>query len=243
MPSFSGFQSDLFISYAHADNESASESDRWVSRFVADLDRSLTRRLGESPTIYFDLRKLSSGDELAGLLEHARSSAVFVAIVSPSYVKRKWTREELEAFLSDDQKHPHLCPVEVLPVDPGDDYPRELTLVKRAQFWHCPGDAQTARTVQATIDKDKYYGLVEDITEELKRRLKLFDCRRLGEREPISALKPPAAGRIGSIGGNRRRRPRKIQRRLVGKWLPEEPSRRIARDAGARYPDPHRDRP
>src|SRR6185295_2746184 len=93
---------DIFVSYARADDDAAAESERWVSRFVGDLRRAVTSRLGlksdEKLEIFFDRETLQANDELAKLKEAARQSVVFVAIISPSYVMRNWTLQELETF-------------------------------------------------------------------------------------------------------------------------------------------------
>src|ERR1051326_1623375 len=94
------FKNDVFVSYAHADNQPNPFGDRWVNEFVKNLETELRRRLGgtEDLRIFFDSRSLRGNDHLQVLLENARSSAVFVAIVSPSYVARTWTQDELAAF-------------------------------------------------------------------------------------------------------------------------------------------------
>src|SRR5262249_46102829 len=42
----SDYHHDLFVSYAHFDNEEDSQEVRWVSRFQADLKNALRQRLG-----------------------------------------------------------------------------------------------------------------------------------------------------------------------------------------------------
>jgi hypothetical protein len=156
MPSVTGYPIDIFVSYAHSDNE-APEGDRpWVSRLVTDLQLSLARRLGAKPEIYFDLRKLTTGTFLKDLLDNVRRSAVFLAIVSPSYVKRDWTRDELKAFVSNPGATARLCPIELLPLDSERDYPVEFAEVKRASFWNLQGEAQTPVTFQVSLDPDRY---------------------------------------------------------------------------------------
>src|SRR4051794_33454996 len=94
------FQNDVFISYAHADNEKNPLGVSWVNDFVQNLQVELRRRLGGTHDLkmFFDHRDLRGHDHLRVLLENVQSSAVFVAICSPSYVSRPWTRDELAAF-------------------------------------------------------------------------------------------------------------------------------------------------
>ena len=92
-----GFEHDVFVSYAHFDNEPDTQEIRWVSRFQADLKVALRQRLGVDPNIFFDNRSLQN-QFLQELTDNARRSAAFVPIMSPSYMKREWTIKELESF-------------------------------------------------------------------------------------------------------------------------------------------------
>ena len=46
-----GYKYDVFVSYAHFDNEADTRDIRWVSRFQADLKKALRQRLGVEPGI------------------------------------------------------------------------------------------------------------------------------------------------------------------------------------------------
>jgi TIR domain len=93
-----GYAHDVFISYAHFDNEADSQEIRWVSRFQADLKNALRQRLGEDPEIFYDTRNFAAHEHVDVLLENARRSAIFLAVFSPSYVARDFTIGELKAF-------------------------------------------------------------------------------------------------------------------------------------------------
>ena len=70
-----GFKHDVFVSYAHFDNEPDTQDIRWVSRFQADLKTALRQRLGTEPSIFFDTRSLQAHHELDVLTENARRHA------------------------------------------------------------------------------------------------------------------------------------------------------------------------
>ena len=55
-----GYEHDVFVSYAHFDNEEDSQDVRWVSRFQADLKNALRQRLGEDPEIFYDTRNFEA---------------------------------------------------------------------------------------------------------------------------------------------------------------------------------------
>jgi hypothetical protein len=75
-----GYKHDVFVSYAHFDNETDSQDVRWVSRFQADLKNALRQRLGQDPDVFFDTRNFEAHGHVDELLENARTSAVFLAI-------------------------------------------------------------------------------------------------------------------------------------------------------------------
>ena len=53
---------DIFISYAHLDDESLDEEQKgWITKFHRVLQVKLSQLLGESPTIWRD-QKLSGSD-------------------------------------------------------------------------------------------------------------------------------------------------------------------------------------
>jgi hypothetical protein len=149
-----------------------------VTRLVADLQRSLGLRLGAKPEIYFDVRELSTGASLSELLDNVGKAAVFLAIVSPSYVRRDWTRDELKVFMSASGAGARLCPIEILPLDSDQDYPKELLQIKRAAFWRASGESQTAVTIRVDLDHERYYAKIEDLAEDLKKKFKQIGlCR------------------------------------------------------------------
>src|SRR5215472_5211678 len=77
----SGYDHDVFVSYAHAD-EAADASGKWATQFVDCLRGALKLRLGgsEELRIFFDTESLGSNQQLGEMLTAARRSAVFLAI-------------------------------------------------------------------------------------------------------------------------------------------------------------------
>jgi hypothetical protein len=129
-----GFKNDVFVSYAHFDNEADSQDIRWVSRFQADLKSALRQRLGQNPEIFYDTRDFEASDHVDLLLENARQSAVFLAVLSPSYVAREFTIRELKAFNERAPDAGRIVTVELLPVEEGEQ-PSLLQGRKRTPFW------------------------------------------------------------------------------------------------------------
>ena len=101
----SHFERDIFISYAHFDNETLTEIEKgWVSAFDRALQKRLGQILGREANIWRD-RKLQGcdifGDEIVSQFPKLK---VFVSIVTPRYLKSKSCRKELLEFYKIAQK-------------------------------------------------------------------------------------------------------------------------------------------
>ena len=119
-----GFENDVFVSYAHADNEVDALGDAWVHQFQQNLSIALKQRLGRGDeiNIYFDARRLQGNHPLDEILDSVRKrSALFLAVGSPSYVNRAVDARRarrLRRAISDDQTR--LFALERLPLDSGE---------------------------------------------------------------------------------------------------------------------------
>ncbi|HEX2488547.1 MAG TPA: toll/interleukin-1 receptor domain-containing protein, partial [Blastocatellia bacterium] len=91
-----GFENDVFISYAHVDNETlAVGQDGWISLLHERLRIRLPQLLGEEVKIWRD-PKLQGNDEFADTLVIRVSKAgVLLSVLSPRYIKSDWCRKEL----------------------------------------------------------------------------------------------------------------------------------------------------
>ena len=92
-----GFRYDIFISYASEDN-----ADGWVEKFETALTAELTRLLGRpfsAQTVYLDKRGLTAGKNYPTELEMAaRSRALLIPLLSPSYLNSDWCSAERSVF-------------------------------------------------------------------------------------------------------------------------------------------------
>jgi hypothetical protein len=92
---------DVFISYAHADNDWPRYGARgWVDCFGEALESCLKRAHGKETTIWRDAEGRISGASvltptIKEALEHTR---VLVILLSPAYLKSEWCSDELRFF-------------------------------------------------------------------------------------------------------------------------------------------------
>jgi hypothetical protein len=184
-----GFDHDVFVSYAHFDNEPDTQEIRWVSRFQADLKVALRQRLGVDPDIFFDNRSLQN-QYIDDLSDNARRAAAFVAIMSPSYMKREWTIKELEAFDLNSTDQNRIVPVELLPVLEHECHPR-LLQVKRAPFyWKDPLEEDIALKLTPKFNPDKYEQRLQGLAHRMEGLLRAIRDRTSKPQE----VKGPLVG-------------------------------------------------
>jgi TIR domain/Domain of unknown function (DUF4062) len=96
---------DVFISYAHIDNEPDLPNQQgWVSIFQGALRTRLSKALGREVDVWWDQRELR-GDRVFDqtIREACEASTLMVAVVSPRYVQSESCRKELAYFTSGDE--------------------------------------------------------------------------------------------------------------------------------------------
>jgi Domain of unknown function (DUF4062) len=93
------FDDDLFISYAHLDNQPLAEGlEGWVETLHQRLGVRLAQLLGEEVRIWRD-PKLQGNDYFAdALVLRVAKVAILVSVLSPRYVKSEWCMREINEF-------------------------------------------------------------------------------------------------------------------------------------------------
>ena len=191
-----GFENDVFISYAHADNEVDALGDAWVQQFQQNLRIALKQRLGRGDdiNIYFDARRLQGNHPLDEILDSVRKSAVFVAVGSPSYVNRQWTRDELAAFAAVSDEPGRLFGIERLPLDEGSAFALQASVIGAA--WPQAHDLATPILIKNRGNGAKAYpgaaGAKVDRQSVDSSRPKRWPLRE-------AMLPPPAAGIVALV--------------------------------------------
>jgi hypothetical protein len=93
------FEKDLFISYAHIDNEPLTpEQQGWITRFHASLEALLSMRMGGNARIWRD-NKLQGNDVFSDeIVDQFSHTAVLVSVLTPRYLKSEWCNKEVAEF-------------------------------------------------------------------------------------------------------------------------------------------------
>lgn len=149
MPDGSTHSYDVFVSYAHADNEKPLGSAAQYG-WVTTLAHNLNTGPGHYRKNLFIDHQLKPGDPFSDdLFKKVERSTLLLLLLSQNYIDSPWCGDELEHFIrthaNDPNKPTDVFVVELFPFDTFDKVPPNIhNLRKRlihAQFWHQPADA------------------------------------------------------------------------------------------------------
>jgi hypothetical protein len=185
-----GYKHDLFVSYAHFDNEEDAQQTRWVSRFQADLRNALRQRLGETPEVFFDTRDLQAHGRTELLLESARQSAVFLAVFSPSYLARDFTIKELQAFAAVEGPIDRIVTVELLPVEEPKQHPLLAGRRRTPFWWRDSSEEDIPLPLTSRFNAEKYNERLQILAYQVKKLL--TDLREQGLQASAAQAVPAA---------------------------------------------------
>jgi hypothetical protein len=170
---------DVFVSYAHVDNEPIF-SDRlgWVSALVQHLGHFLAKRVGrrEAFSNWYDQQQLRGNQAIRDHIpEQARRSAVFLAVLSPGYAASDFCLRELQAFLD---THPgavgeRLFVVEHMPLGVSQSMPEPFIDIRKYRFYNVD-ENQVPRTLampQPLPDDREYFQKVDDLARDIAAQL------------------------------------------------------------------------
>ncbi|HMD40886.1 MAG TPA: toll/interleukin-1 receptor domain-containing protein [Candidatus Acidoferrum sp.] len=193
-----GFEYDLFVSYAHADNASTEEPEGWVTQFVSRLRTALCQRLGASRelSVFCDSNEVRANSRLPDLIKATKSSALFLAIGSPSYIAQDWTNRELESFIAQNEDLSRLFMIEYLPLNAEERYPSPLDENIHLEFWRASGPRSIPMPLSIHRDRDEFSTLIHTLAADLGK--KLFSLRLLPRSPRVQAQTERAMPRAES---------------------------------------------
>lgn len=181
---------DVFVSYAHSDDEVPEGAERgWVTTLVAELQKVLRRKLGGAgASVWMDHQLASNQAVTAELLSRLRASRTLLLVLSPGYLKSQWCRRELAGFVAlAMQRGDDSCifPIEIEPVD-RDTWPSDLQSLTPVAFWRQEFEDAAPRLLgspRPKPDEDSpYWRLVNELAHQMAKRL----------REAAPAIAPAA---------------------------------------------------
>lgn len=179
-----GYRNDVFISYAHADNEPLSGAQKgWVTTFAHNLNILLSRLLPTDASIWMDHRELKSNVPLTqSIMDALGQTATFVVVVSTRYLSSEWCRREREGFLRLMRARTgagfRIFAVEMDDLK-NETLPGELKDLLFRPFWVKEWDSPVARTLGLPVpnpQEQDYYTRLSRLSYELADELKRLNA-------------------------------------------------------------------
>jgi hypothetical protein len=240
------FEQDLFISYAHIDNQPlTAEQQGWVTRFHATLAAQLSMRLGSVARIWRD-DKLRGNDVFADeIVQQFASTALLVSVLSPRYLASDWCRRELHAFCAEAARSGGLAlgnkarvfKVIKTPVDSQTGLPQPLRDSKGYEFFtEADGAPLELDPAYGVKYSEGYFRMVGILAWELSQLLKALQA---GNAAAKDAAAPDADRRpavyLAECTADRRDVRTTLEAELKLHGVQVLPDRMLSRDDEARY--------
>jgi hypothetical protein len=185
------FDFDVFVSYAHQDNEGESP---WISTLVKHLEVETRQRLGAKDLrIWRDDRLDGNHPVTPEIMQAVRRAATLLVIMSPSYLASEWCSKERNVFLEFAQDRVLAGRVFMVGCRDTDRavLPPEFRDLMGYKFWTQSRDAggATHPLGWAGIKVDEYWPRLFNLSDNLAKKL-----REIRSQKPGSNLQDPARG-------------------------------------------------
>ena len=176
MPEFrDNFQHDIFISYAPLDNETDDGNTGWVQVFSRKLELAVKRRTGnENIDLYYDLLIPGHKDKIEEQKRALQTSALFVLIISESYLRTDNCIQELKLFINECNHDRINQRIHIVNIDnvSRHRWPEELQSFQDIIFYDTSGTVPYTLGRPETKDKDNIFNsrivsLAHAISQEL----------------------------------------------------------------------------
>ena len=201
MTSFPAFEDDIFISYAHVDNDPLAEGQEgWITLLEQRLRKRLRQLLGEDLKLWRD-PKLQGNDVFSDvLLARLKKVASLVSVLSPRYLRSDWCQNELNAFCQQADVQGGLTLGSksrvfkvVKTYISRDKHPEPLQSMLGYEFYDYDEGSGRAREFSPDIDpiKDqRYWSKLEDLAWDIKQVLETLRPHRPITRRPQRPIPP-----------------------------------------------------
>jgi hypothetical protein len=200
------YKDDIFISYAHIDNQPLAEGLKgWVESLHERLKIRLGQLLGEEASIWRD-RKLQGNDVFAEtLVEKISSVAILISVLSPRYVKSEWCVRELEEFCKSTKTNGGTGGSNKLPIFkvvktfvPLQEHPRQLQGVLGYEFYEYDPERGRAKEFSPEVvpQRDiRYWEKLDDLAYDIKQLIESMQHLEEASDEHVKANEHAVSGK------------------------------------------------
>lgn len=183
---FEKFENEIFISYAHLDNEPLRKGDDgWISNLHRALEVRVAQLRGEKPKIWRD-PKLQGNDVFADeLVARLAKAALLVSVLTPRYIKSDWCTRELHEFWAAAQQtggpiigdKARVFKVVKTPV-PRERLPQEVQPLLGYEFFKVDPDTGRARELDQVWGAEaqrEFWARLDDLAYDIAGLLELLE--------------------------------------------------------------------
>jgi hypothetical protein len=175
MPTYvPNYKYDIFVSYAHVDNELLPGAQTgWVTTLIDALNKLLAQKLGRADayTLWMDYELRGNTSVTPAIYEQLDNSALLLLVFSPAYLASQWCRLELNTFVAKvGNDSGRIFMVEYQPAE----RIIELADLLGYRFWESDlaGKPRTLGIPKPNPDKEyHYYQKLDDLASELSDKL------------------------------------------------------------------------
>jgi hypothetical protein len=196
MAFISAYKHDVFVSYAHVDDEPLVGAQRgWVTTLVNNLETVVRQKLGfKDLAIWMDHELAGNQPLTPAIMSTLSETATLLIILSPGYLASEWCRRERKAFMNLVQgKRDAGSQVFIVYSDKLDrsSVPQELADLIGYPFWVQDQQGKAPRTLGVPVptpSDTEYYNRVNQLGHELSQELKRL---RVGAADGASKVAAP----------------------------------------------------
>jgi TIR domain len=184
-----GYDHDVFVSYAHLDDQGEGA---WVTNLVRHLETEVRPRLGAKDLRIWIDHELDGNHPLTPeIMQAIRRSATILLIMSPSYIASEWCARERNAFLSvarDCVSEGRIFIVRCREVD-RQYQPSEFGDLIGFKFWTHDADAGGVMRPLGLADQKEpaYFTAVINLADKLTQKLNEIRAARIGAPSSVPA--------------------------------------------------------